>query len=91
MLKNESSYKSVANAKPKLWQLKAQKLSIFAMKWGATQKLAVLNNKLRLTGDYAIKVMIFSHSNDNNFGKSKRFLVSLNRFFEFLMNVVHMI
>ena len=41
MLKNESSYKSVANAKPKLWHLKAQKLPIFAMKRDATQKLAV--------------------------------------------------
>ena len=83
MLKNESS-------KPKLLYLKAQKLSIFAMKRSVTQKIAILKGLINWYWQ-AIKVIIFSHSNDDNFRKSKIFLVPLNRFFELLMNAVHIV
>ena len=77
----------------KVMAFESSKTTYFCHETGCHSKISSIKrvNKLTLAGDYAIKVMIFSHSNDYNFGKSKRFLVSLNWFFEFLMNVVHMI
>ena len=93
MLKNESSYKSVVKAFNKVIALESSKIAYFCHETECHPNIcSILNGLINLqTCDYAIKVMIFSHSNDKNSRKSKRFLVLFNRFFGFFMNPVHTI
>ena len=94
MLKNESSYKSLAKTELKLSYLKAQKMPIFAMKRSATQKFAVSKGLMNwhwhvimLSKSWFLAIATITIlENQKDF-----WYIPLNRFFGFLMNLVHMI